>query len=147
MAAASVRERYGARLEILDGPLDRLHRLGLDVPRDQDLRADDAARCSRPGCGSCSPALLLAAILAASRGRRCGSRGARRVAAAGLGVALLGCGVGVVTVAETRIDSSVAAMIAGSVPLQVIIWRTLARERIATATTAQRRRRLSRASR
>lgn len=55
-------------------------------------------------------------------------------AAAGLGVALLGCGVGVVTVAETRIDSSVAAMIAGSVPLQVILWRTLARERIATAT-------------
>ena len=39
---------------------------------------------------------------------------------------LLACGVGVVTLAETRIDSSVAAMIAGSVPLQVIAWRTLA---------------------
>ncbi len=55
-------------------------------------------------------------------------------AAAGLGVILLACGVGVVTLAETRIDSSVAAMIAGSVPLQVIIWRTLAREHVATTT-------------
>ncbi len=55
-------------------------------------------------------------------------------AAAGLGVVLLGCGVGVVTVAETRIDSSVAAVIAGSVPLQVILWRTIARERVARAT-------------
>ena len=55
-------------------------------------------------------------------------------AAAGIGVALLACGVGLVTVAETRIDSSVAAMIAGSVPLQVILWRTLAREHVATAT-------------
>jgi drug/metabolite transporter (DMT)-like permease len=77
--------------------------------------------------------LLLAAILALRRTplrvpwRQAG-------AAAGLGVALLGLGVGVVTLAETRIDSSIAAMIAGSVPLQVILWRTLARERIATAT-------------
>jgi len=55
-------------------------------------------------------------------------------AAAGLGVVLLGFGVGVVTLAETRIDSSIAAMIAGSVPLQVILWRTIARERIATVT-------------
>ena len=38
-----------------------------------------------------------------------------------IGVMLLACGVGVVTLAETRIDSSVAAMIAGSVPLQVIL--------------------------
>lgn len=77
--------------------------------------------------------VLLAAILVALRKplrvplRQAG-------AACGLGVALLGFGVGVVTLAETRIDSSVAAMIAGSVPLQVIIWRTIARERIATAT-------------
>ena len=77
--------------------------------------------------------LLLAAILAV---RRTPLRVPWREAgaAAGLGIALLGFGVGVVTVAETRIDSSVAAMIAGSVPLQVILWRTLARERIATAT-------------
>lgn len=77
--------------------------------------------------------LLLAAILALRRTPlRVPWRQAR--AAVGLGVMLLACGVGVVTLAETRIDSSVAAMIAGSVPLQVIVWRTLARERIATAT-------------
>ena len=77
--------------------------------------------------------LLLAAILSL---RRTSLRVSRReaVAAAGLGVVLLACGVGVVTVAETRIDSSVAAMIAGSVPLQVIVWRTIARERVAAAT-------------
>ena len=51
-----------------------------------------------------------------------------------LGITLLACGVGVVTVAETRIDSSVAAMIAGSVPLQVVIWRTVTRERVGQAT-------------
>ncbi|MGI9111228.1 MAG: EamA family transporter [Gaiellaceae bacterium] len=51
-----------------------------------------------------------------------------------LGISLLGLGVGLVTLAETRIDSTVAAMIAGSVPLQVILLRTLARERVALAT-------------
>ena len=51
-----------------------------------------------------------------------------------LGVALLALGVGMVTLAETRIDSSIAAMIAGSVPLQVILLRTIARERVALAT-------------
>jgi drug/metabolite transporter (DMT)-like permease len=56
------------------------------------------------------------------------------VSSAVLGLALLGLGVGVVTWAETRIDSSTAAMIAGSVPLQVIALRTLARERVALAT-------------
>ncbi|HUQ23785.1 MAG TPA: EamA family transporter [Gaiellaceae bacterium] len=51
-----------------------------------------------------------------------------------LGISLLALGVGMVTLAETRIDSSFAAMIAGSVPLQVILLRTLARERVALAT-------------
>jgi drug/metabolite transporter (DMT)-like permease len=51
-----------------------------------------------------------------------------------LGVSLLALGVGMVTLAETRIDSSIAAMIAGSVPLQVILLRTIARERVALAT-------------
>ncbi|MEO5576629.1 MAG: EamA family transporter [Gaiellaceae bacterium] len=55
-------------------------------------------------------------------------------ASALLGIALLGLGVGMVTLAETRIDSSVAAMIAGSVPLQVILLRLVARERVALAT-------------
>jgi drug/metabolite transporter (DMT)-like permease len=56
------------------------------------------------------------------------------LSAALLGLSLLALGVGGVTLAETRIDSSTAAMIAGSVPLQVIVLRTLARERVALAT-------------
>lgn len=55
-------------------------------------------------------------------------------ASALLGLSLLTFGVGMVTVAETRIDSSVAAMIAGSVPLQVILLRTLAGDSVALAT-------------
>jgi drug/metabolite transporter (DMT)-like permease len=77
--------------------------------------------------------VILAALLVATRRSLRISR--RELASAVvLGVALLTFGVGVVTVAETRIDSSVAAMIAGSVPLQVVIWRTIARERVAQAT-------------
>jgi drug/metabolite transporter (DMT)-like permease len=77
--------------------------------------------------------LLLAAILALRRTPlRVPWREAR--AAIGTGIALLTLGVGVVTLSETRIDSSVAAMIAGSVPLQVIVWRSLARDHVAVAT-------------
>lgn len=77
--------------------------------------------------------VLLGSILALRRTQlRVPWREAR--AALVIGVMLLACGVGVVTLAETRIDSSVAAMIAGSVPLQVILWRTLAREHVAAAT-------------
>ena len=47
---------------------------------------------------------------------------------------LLGLGVGLVHVAETRIDSSVAAMIAGTVPLQIIGCGSLAGENPARAT-------------
>jgi drug/metabolite transporter (DMT)-like permease len=50
------------------------------------------------------------------------------------GFLLLSIGVGVVHVAETRIDSSVAAMIAGTVPLQVIVMRLVAGESPARAT-------------
>jgi len=76
---------------------------------------------------------LLAGILALRRTSLVVPRREAR-AAVGLGVALLACGVGVVTLAETRIDSSIAALIAGSVPLQVILWRTIAREHIASTT-------------
>jgi drug/metabolite transporter (DMT)-like permease len=47
-------------------------------------------------------------------------------ASAVAGSLLLGLGVGLVHVAETRIDSSVAAMIAGTVPLQIIAMRLAA---------------------
>ena len=77
--------------------------------------------------------LILAAVLVLAR-RSLRVSGRELLSALFLGVMLLTFGVGVVTVAETRIDSSVAAMIAGSVPLQVVIWRTLAREVVAHAT-------------
>jgi drug/metabolite transporter (DMT)-like permease len=77
--------------------------------------------------------LLLGAVVTVS-GRSLRVSAQQLAASAGLGVALLACGVGVVTLSETRIDSSVAAMIAGSVPLQVVVMRLLARERVAVAT-------------
>lgn len=81
--------------------------------------------------------LLAGALLALILGLRGRSiRVTRRelASAALLGLSLLTLGVGMVTLAETRIDSSIAAMIAGSVPLQVILLRALARERVALAT-------------
>jgi drug/metabolite transporter (DMT)-like permease len=77
-------------------------------------------------------ALLALILLALGRSIRVSRR--ELGASAVVGTALLALGVGVVTLAETRIDSSTAAMIAGSVPLQVILLRALARERVALAT-------------
>jgi drug/metabolite transporter (DMT)-like permease len=78
-------------------------------------------------------ATLLAAILAI---RRTSLRVTRRelAASAFAGLLLLTLGVGVVHVAETRIDSSVAAMIAGTVPLQVILMRLGAGENVSRMT-------------
>ncbi len=78
-------------------------------------------------------ALLLAAILA-WRGTSLRVTRAEIVASAIAGGLLLGLGVGLVHVAETRIDSSVAAIIAGTVPLQIIGLRLIARESPARAT-------------
>jgi drug/metabolite transporter (DMT)-like permease len=77
-------------------------------------------------------ALLALILLATGRSIRVTRR--ELASSALLGLALLALGVGMVTMAETRIDSSIAAMIAGSVPLQVILLRTIARERVALAT-------------
>jgi drug/metabolite transporter (DMT)-like permease len=78
-------------------------------------------------------ALLLGAILA-WRGTSLRITRAELRASAIAGGLLLALGVGLVHVAETRIDSSVAAMIAGTVPLQIIGWRLLARDDPARAT-------------
>lgn len=76
---------------------------------------------------------ILAGILAvAGRSLRVERREA--LAAGGIGVALLSLGVGLVHVAEIRIDSGVAAMIAGSVPLQIVVWRLAAGERVPVQT-------------
>jgi drug/metabolite transporter (DMT)-like permease len=78
-------------------------------------------------------AALLAVILLVRRTKVRITR--RELAGASLvGLMLLAIGVGVVHVAETRIDSSVAAMIVGTVPLQIIVMRTLAGESPARAT-------------
>jgi drug/metabolite transporter (DMT)-like permease len=77
--------------------------------------------------------VLLALILTVT-GRSIRVTRRELAASAVLGTALLALGVGMVTLAETRIDSSIAAMIAGTVPLQVILLRTLARENVALAT-------------
>jgi drug/metabolite transporter (DMT)-like permease len=59
----------------------------------------------------------------------------RELAASALaGLLLLTLGVGVVHVAETRIDSSVAAMIAGTVPLQVILLRLASHQSVSRST-------------
>jgi drug/metabolite transporter (DMT)-like permease len=76
----------------------------------------------------------LLALILTLRGRSIRVTRRELASAALLGLALLALGVGMVTLAETRIDSSIAAMIAGSVPLQVILLRTIARERVALAT-------------
>jgi drug/metabolite transporter (DMT)-like permease len=78
-------------------------------------------------------ALVLAAILTLAR-RRLSAPPRELLAAAGLGVVLLAFGVGVVTAAETRIDASLAGVIVGSVPLQVLALRSLAGEQVASAT-------------
>jgi len=77
-------------------------------------------------------AILALVAVVAKRSLRVPPREA--LAAAGLGVALLTLGVGLVHVAETRIDSGVAAMIAGSVPLQIVLLRRLVGERVPRAT-------------
>ncbi len=77
--------------------------------------------------------LLLAAILA-WRGTSLKVTRRELAASAFVGMLLLGLGVGIVHVAETRIDSSVAAMIAGTVPLQIIVLRLLSGENPARAT-------------
>jgi len=78
-------------------------------------------------------ATLLAAVLA-WRGTSLSVTRAELRACAIAGGLLLGLGVGLVHVAETRIDSSVAAMIAGTVPLQIIVLRLIAGENPARAT-------------
>lgn len=76
---------------------------------------------------------LLAAILAV-RGTNLRVSRPELAASAFAGLLLLTLGVGVVHVAETRIDSSVAAMIAGTVPLQVILMRLASRDSVSRAT-------------
>jgi drug/metabolite transporter (DMT)-like permease len=81
--------------------------------------------------------LVAGAILAAAlalRGTSLRVTPRELVGSAAAGLLLLTFGVGLVHVAETRIDSSVAAMIAGTVPLQIILLRLAAGQDVARAT-------------
>jgi drug/metabolite transporter (DMT)-like permease len=69
-------------------------------------------------------------LVLALRGRSLRVTRRELLSSAFVGLLLLTLGVGVVHVAETRIDSSVAAMIAGTVPLQVIVMRTAFGDRV-----------------
>jgi len=77
--------------------------------------------------------LILATILAI-RGQSLRVTARELAGCAIAGLLLLTLGVGVVHLAETRIDSSVAAMIAGTVPLQVIVLRLASGESVSRAT-------------
>ena len=77
-------------------------------------------------------AILAGIVLIVRRSLRVERREA--LAAGAIGVSLLALGVGLVHVAETRIDSGVAAMIAGSVPLQIVVWRLAAGEKVPRQT-------------
>jgi len=77
-------------------------------------------------------AILAVIVLVVRRSLRVERREA--LTAMGVGVWLLALGVGLVHVAETRIDSGVAAMIAGSVPLQIVVWRLAAGEKVPRQT-------------
>jgi drug/metabolite transporter (DMT)-like permease len=76
------------------------------------------------------------ALVLALLGRRLRVTGRQLAASALVGMLLLTTGVGMVQLAETSIDSSVAAIIASSVPLQVIAMRTLTGDSVARATLA-----------
>jgi len=73
---------------------------------------------------------LILVLILALRGRSLRISSRELLSSALVGLLLLTLGVGVVHVAETRIDSSIAAMIAGTVPLQVILMRTVTGDRV-----------------
>jgi drug/metabolite transporter (DMT)-like permease len=77
---------------------------------------------------------LILIVILRMRGRSLRVTRRELLSSALVGLLLLTLGVGIVHLAETRIDSSVAAMIAGTVPLQVILMRLAAGENPARAT-------------
>jgi drug/metabolite transporter (DMT)-like permease len=79
-------------------------------------------------------AAILATILAV-RGTSLRVGGRELAASAAAGALLLTLGNGMVHVAETRIDSSVAAMIVGTVPLMIVGLRILAGDSPARSTS------------
>ncbi len=78
---------------------------------------------------------LMWAFLRAKNGRARVTVSARElVSTATVGTAMLLGGNGLVNVAEQDVPSGLAALIVSSVPLWVVVWRSLARERASRAT-------------
>ncbi|MEO3809329.1 EamA family transporter [Sphaerisporangium sp. B11E5] len=75
-------------------------------------------------------ALVLGAVLAVVRGRRAFRMTRKEFLSAGLvGVLLLATGNGMVALAEKHISSGLAALLVASVPLWLVVFRVLARDR------------------
>jgi drug/metabolite transporter (DMT)-like permease len=81
-------------------------------------------------------ALLLLGYLAVRRPAALRATRGQLVTAAVSGILLLAGGNGLVTVAEQRVDSGLAALLIGCVPLWIVVLRALRRDRPAAATAA-----------
>jgi drug/metabolite transporter (DMT)-like permease len=81
-------------------------------------------------------ALLMLGYLAVRRPAGLRATRAQLVTAAVSGILLLAGGNGLVTVAEQRVDSGLAALLIGCVPLWIVVLRALRRDRPAAATAA-----------
>jgi drug/metabolite transporter (DMT)-like permease len=81
--------------------------------------------------------LILCGLIALRKGPAAVRVTRRQLGAAALvGVALVAAGNGLVSVAEQVVASGLAALIIGSVPLWVAVWRLVARERVSRPTVA-----------
>ncbi len=79
--------------------------------------------------------LILAVVLVARGGpRRFALSRQELLGAAAVGVALLAAGNGGITAAEQHVPSSLAALVAASIPLWVVVFRALAKERVTRGT-------------
>jgi drug/metabolite transporter (DMT)-like permease len=80
--------------------------------------------------------LLCAALLALGGRRRLRVKIREGVAAATVGTLILVGGIGLLTLAEQRVPSGLAALIIASVPLWVVLLRLFARQRVPRTTLA-----------
>jgi drug/metabolite transporter (DMT)-like permease len=80
--------------------------------------------------------LLATALFALGGKQRLRVKAGEAVAAATVGALILGGGIGLLTLAEQRVPSGLAALMIASVPLWVVLLRLFARERVPRITLA-----------
>jgi drug/metabolite transporter (DMT)-like permease len=81
--------------------------------------------------------MILVAALVVHRGPKCLRVSCRgMLAAAAIGTLILVGGIGLLTLAERRVPSGLAALIIATVPLWVVLLRLISRERVRLATLA-----------